>query len=359
VPLSAEQADIANPMLEDSRGAAVPCQILPGEKPALCFILKKLGRGEEAAFTLVPGKSAARRAVVLEDVAGEKVDVRIGGALFTSYRYASTWARPFLMPIIGAYGDPVTRRFPVERVAGEAQDHPHHKSCWVAWGDVNGTDNWSEEEGHGRQVHEAFESIRSGPVFGRLTAVNRWVAKSGGTQLRERRTLTFYHLPRRSRCFDLTVAFEASEGPVTFGDTKEGGIVSVRVATSMDAKLHGTITNAYGGVNEGETWGKRAHWCDYAGPVNGKTVGIAIFDTPGNFRYPTYWHVRNYGLMTANPFGLSHFYGDKARNGSHTIAQGSVFAFSYRLYFHAGDARKADVAGRFLDYVAPPAATVS
>ena len=69
-----------------------------------------------------------------------------------------------------------------------------------------------------------------------------------------------------------------------------------------DADKDGAIVNSYGGSQEMETWGKRAHWCDYVGPVNGKTVGITIMDSPGNFRYPTYWHVRDYGLMTANPF---------------------------------------------------------
>ena len=111
---------------------------------------------------------------------------------------------------------------------------------------------------------------------------------------------------------------------------------------------------AIGGADESETWGKRAPWCDYFGPVNGNTVGITIFDTPSNFRYPTYWHVRNYGLMTANPFGLSYFHNDKSRNGSHTIDKGAVFPFAYRLYFHAGDTWAANVAGKFHDHISPP-----
>jgi hypothetical protein len=146
-----------------------------------------------------------------------------------------------------------------------------------------------------------------------------------------------------------------TEGKVRFGDTKEGGICSIRVASSMDEKAGaGRIVNSYGGTGEKETWGKRAHWCDYSGPVGGETVGIAIFDNPSNFRYPTYWHVRSYGLMTANPFGLSHFEPGKGRDGSLEVEAGQRLEFNYRVCFHAGDAKKARVAEKFLNYVAPP-----
>ena len=57
------------------------------------------------------------------------------------------------------------------------------------------------------------------------------------------------------------------------------------------------------GVRDGATWGKRAEWCDYYGPVEGQVVGIAIFDHPSNPAHPTWWHVRDYGLFAANPFG--------------------------------------------------------
>ena len=77
-------------------------------------------------------------------------------------------------------------------------------------------------------------------------------------------------------------------------------MLSVRIASSMDADADGHIENAYGGRGETECFGKRAQWMDYAGPVDGKTVGVAVFDHPSSFRYPTYWHVRNYGLMHAN-----------------------------------------------------------
>jgi len=341
-------------VLKDTAGTVVPCQLMRAEKPSLCFILDELAKGESRTLTITAQEGTHDSGVEITDVPGERADVTIAGRLFTSYRYTANWARPFLMPIIGPYGDPITRMYPVEDVDGETTDHIHHKSCWVAWGDVNGSDNWSETEGHGRQTHQRLGIVESGPVFGRIAALNHWVTDAGAKVLEEEREMLFYNLPESGRIMDLNVRFTATEGPVRFGDTKEGGIASVRVATSMDGSGAGTIVNAYGGIGEKETWGKRAHWCDYYGPVKGKTVGIAIFDTPTNFRYPTYWHVRDYGLMTANPFGLSHFYGDEMRDGSHTIGEGESLCFAYRLFFHAGNTDGADVSGRFLDYVTPP-----
>ena len=58
----------------------------------------------------------------------------------------------------------------------------------------------------------------------------------------------------------------------------------------MEVRNGGKIENSYGGISESETWGKRAQWCDYSGPIEGRIVGVSVFDHPESFRYPTYWH---------------------------------------------------------------------
>ena len=122
----------------------------------------------------------------------------------------------------------------------------------------------------------------------------------------------------------------------------------------MKGKSAGVITTATGERGEAEAWGKRAAWCDYSGLVEGDLVGVAIFDHPTNFRHPTYWHVRDYGLMTANPFGLSHFLGDPERDGSLVVPAGDELTFRYRLYCHGGDARGGYVAEQYLNFAFPP-----
>ena len=107
------------------------------------------------------------------------------------------------------------------------------------------------------------------------------------------------------------------------------------------------------GVRDDATWGKRAEWCDYYGPVEGKIVGVAIFDHPTNPRHPTWWHVRDYGLFAANPFGKHDFESikDDKTAGNLTVAAGKSITFRYRFYLHEGDEQQGKVAEKYQQYV--------
>jgi len=197
-------------------------------------------------------------------------------------------------------------------------------------------------------------------VYGGFTQTLDWLDQPGNVVLTEERQVTVYDLGPGLRLMDVALTFHASEGPVTFGDTKEGGLLSVRVATSMDAKGQGRIENADGGIQEPECWGKRAAWCDYSGPVGGQVVGITFMDHPRNPLFPTHWHVRAYGLMTANPFGLHDFYRDPEHphRGDWTIPAGESRAFYYRVLIHPGDAAFGRVRAHYQDFAHPPRVVV-
>jgi methane monooxygenase PmoA-like len=264
-----------------------------------------------------------------------------------------------LYPVLGPGGAQVTRNWPVkDGVKGKHKDHPHHKSIWVAHGECDKVDNWSEEEGHGWQRHVRFSTRASGSVYGQIIAKNDWCAHSGRKQFEEVRDMRFYALPGGTRLLDVAVTFKMSQRAVTFRDTKEGGLLSVRVASSMDVRNGGRIDNGYGGIDEDETWGKKAPWCDYSGKVDGQHVGIAVFDHDTNPRYPTEWHVRDYGLMTANCFGWSYFRPEAKTKGDMAFRKGSSTTWRYRLYIHKGDAKHGKVGDRYFDFIAPPRVTV-
>ncbi|HUV05030.1 MAG TPA: PmoA family protein [Armatimonadota bacterium] len=342
-------------LIDLAAGRQIPTQLMvDAEERSLCWIVDSLRVGETREYETQPGVSPSTSPVELVDM-GDEVEFRIGGQLFTSYHYGGDIVRPFLYPILGPGGKGITRNYPmIKDVPGETSDHKHHRSVWVAFGDVNGADDWSEEEGCARIVHRQFLEKSEGPVFGRIRALNDWVDSGGRKLMEEVRTITIYNLPETGRIIDLGVVFRATEGDVRFGDTKEGGIASVRVATSIDGDKGGVITNCFGGVTEAECWGKPAHWCDYSGPVDGGIMGISIFDSPDNFRHPTRWHVRDYGLFAANPFALSAYAGDPNVDGSHVVKSGEEFPFAYRLYFHDGDAKAGNVAEGYHGYVNPP-----
>ena len=75
----------------------------------------------------------------------------------------------------------------------------------------------------------------------------------------------------------------------------------------LDGKVgKGHIVNS-DGVRDDATWGKRGDWVDYYGPVEGEIVASRSSTIPDNPRHPTWWHVRDYGLFAANPFGQHDF----------------------------------------------------
>jgi hypothetical protein len=317
------------------------------------YVLILPSSDSDREFHLEPVQVDFDNAVTLKDT-GKEVEVDLDGERFVAYRYADTPARPWIYPVLAPGGIPVTRAWPIEKdIPGEVTDHPHHRSLYFAHGDVNGEDNWSEEKGHASTIHSEITELTSGAVYGRLATLSQWVGRNGDYLLTQRLKLTFWRACPQFRLMDVDLELCAEEKDVIFGDTKEGGVIAVRVATSMDAAHGGHFENSYGGKDEAEIWGRPAHWCDYYGEVQGRTVGIAVMDHQDSFRHPAWWHARNYGLMTVNPFALSDFT-HRRLNGAYLLEKGQTMRFLFRVMVHKGDAIAADVRGRYLDFVSPP-----
>jgi len=268
--------------------------------------------------------------------------VKIDGKLFAEY-VIDSGGKPIVWPIIGPTGKPMTRAWPMAEAPGEKKDHPHHRSLWFTHGDVNGLSYWHREI----IKHREFVKIASGRNATIITR-NDWLGKDGKPVCEDQRTLVFGADGQR-RWIDFDITIKASAGQVKFGDTKEG-CMGVRVPGSMkvDAKQGGQLINSHGQTDK-EAWGKAAEWVDYHGPVGGETLGIAMMNHPSSFRFPTYWHVRTYGLFAANPFGLSNFKG-RGNDGSHTLSPGETMTLRYRILFHRGDEESGKVAEAYSAY---------
>ena len=354
---SASQLHDQSVILTDvESGGVISAQCYAGEDgtTTLTWILDGLAAGDSRTYTLSEGTVAGETGVRLKDEA-ETIAITCNDRHFTTFRYAKTQFRPYFFPVLGPDGREVTRG----ETSEISKDHVHHRSLYVAYGEVNDVDLWGEGSNSGRVVHQDFTQKQGGAVVGRIYTQNNWETQAGDVLMTDKQNFRIYNLPEAAALIDLDLSFIASTGDVHFGDTKEGGIMSIRVHPSMNASDGGKIENAFGGINEAETWGKRANWCDYSGVVDGTPVGIAVFDHIVNPRYPTYWHVRNYGLMGSNIFGSGTFERDPSKDGAYTLKQGEEMHFRFRVLIHAGDATVGKVSQKYHDFINPPAVEVS
>lgn len=290
----------------------------------------------------------------------DRVRVEIDGYLFTEYRFKDA-PKPCLYPILDAEGVGYTRNWPMKVVPGEIQDHDWHRSVWFAHGLVNGHDFWRElpDKTTGRIVHQEIVSATSGAT-GELQVRNQWIAAndqiicSDTTRYRFERVAEGYFL-------DCEITLQATHGQVVLGDTEEGALgvrvnEGIRVSQGKGktrTRGTGNIVNA-NGDRDNRAWGKPAPWCDYSGTTEGKQIGVAIFDHPKNPSHPTWWHVRDYGLFAANPFGKHDFekLKDQPNAGDITIPAGGELVLRYRIFFHRGDVESARVAQHYENYAA-------
>ncbi|MCB1244375.1 MAG: PmoA family protein [Verrucomicrobiales bacterium] len=298
---------------------------------------------------------------------GTTVRIEMNGQLFTEYHYKE-FSFPVFFPVIGPGGAPMTRNYPFKELPEEDHDHPHHRSLWFTHSRINEVNFWAvnpiKDKKPGETRHDGFLAMESGPTMGLLRCKNRYVDPNTDKVIcTDERTYRFYapNAQDDSRQMDYEVTIHASEGEVVFGDQKDGGM-AIRVAVTMqntrqtkDKKAPsipaaGHLVNSEG-QRDGDTWGKRARWVDIQGPVDGKPVGVAMFDHPGNPRHPTWWHARTYGLCAANSWGQHSFEGKPDVNlGNQTIPRGESMTLRYRLYFHSGDEKSARVEEEYGNY---------
>ncbi len=269
----------------------------------------------------------------------DRVTVRLGDEVFTEYIFKG-YEKPILYPVIGPSGIGMTRNWPMrDGIENEAHDHPHHKSIWFGHMDVNGENFWASGETAGKTVSKSVtidgNTIRS---------ENDLVGRDGKLVATDSREISF-SADGEMRMIDYTVTYHASQGDILFGDNKDG---QMGIRMNPHLRIKGPVASGQAvnsaGVTTADIWGKRANWIDYWGTVNGDVVGIAMFDHPSNLRHPTWWHAREYGLLSANPFGRRDFEGEQAESGDYKLPSGQSLTFKHRFVFHRGDAQAADIA---------------
>lgn len=251
----------------------------------------------------------------------------------------------------------MTRAYPMQDIEGEKQDHPHHRSVCFGLQNAGGFNTWHErltftkngkvDEAKmattGRQKHTKVIKAEASGNSATLVVECDNVTPDGDVYMRQTRTVNFHVADNGSRVMDLEIVLKGVKDSITVVGKKDSGL-SVRVAHSMcvDAGQGGRIINSNGDTN-GNAWGKRVSWVDFNGPVEGTKMGVAILNHTDSFRHPTPWHVRNYGLFTANPFALKEVAGEKDR-GDFELTKGETVTLKHRIIFHEGDEKTAKIA---------------
>lgn len=299
------------------------------------------------------------------------VAIHLDGQLFTKYVTGDTRTnKPYFYPVLGPTGKAMTRHYPMKDVEGEAQDHPHHRSLWFGHQFVNDFDTWHEKatlveraKGDEAKLAELMkvlgatrhrEVLEAAVVDGRarLKVASDYLDASGKTMASDRRTFTFSVATDGTRVIDADFVFTGVAEETVFDDAKDAGL-SLRVAHAMALKSDqgGRIVLSTGEEGD-EAWGKRAAWCDFNGPVDhkgGEVLGIAVLNHPSSLRYPTPWHARSYGLLTANPFGLKSVAG-AAEAAPVVLKKGDTFTMRHRILLHVGDEKAAGIAAAWERY---------
>jgi hypothetical protein len=240
--------------------------------------------------------------------------------------------RPYFTRVHAPSGQQVTRAHP-PRPGIDAVDHDTmHPGIWLAFGDLGQSGQLSGDfwRNKGRVEHVEFvepPAVKEGVLS--FAAKNRYV--SGERTVCSE--LARHTLREVEGGYLLTFdSIFSGDAPFAFGDQEEMGL-GVRLATPLAVKGgNGSITNSEGRKNEKEVWGRTAEWCDYSGTIDGNRTGLLLIPHPENFR-ASWFHARDYGFVTANPFGQRAFTNGEA--GRVEVKPGETLRLRFGIWIYA------------------------
>ncbi len=308
--------------------------------------------------------------------AKNRIDVMIAGELFTSYLYGENMTKPLLVPVRTPSGIEVNRRRPLTEIEGGSTDHEHHVGIFFAVDLVNGVKFWNNT-GISRQIrHKEITEVVGGAGTGKLSAVSHWIDENKQVLLEEKRTMLFIAGEREHEyAIDLSIDLTAKCPRILFEDIEEG-MLAIRLSDYLresnpeispqkgrplpaeSVSGTGRYFSSNGDVTAKNVWGKRARWVALQGVRQNKVVGVAILNHPASINYPTYWHVRKYGLFSANPLGQGDFQKQQPRRYRKnkviplrlTLEQGETVHFRFLVIVYEGLRTNQQIEERFKEF---------
>ena len=346
-------------LVEVKDGEKVPtaAQVEPGKPPRLWWVLSgKTPAGATRRYELAYGEPVHAASVEM-DLGPERLDVSLGGQRVFSYNHAHVIPPKSIKPVFIRSGYIHPLFSPSGKLLTEDMpaDHHHHKGIWFPWTKTKfegrEIDFWNLGDKTGTVQFAGFESIESGPVYGRFKALHEFVdltqPNGGKVALNEiwdvrlwatggpKAGLWVFDLASTHRC--------ATESPLLLLEYRYGGL-GFRGAKEWDEDNYVLLTSE--GKTKKDGHGTRARWCAQSGSIDGKWSTVVIFCHPSNERFPENMRIWDKGG--------AFFSFSPVQAGDWTFKPGETHVFRYRFYVHEGKLDK-DIAERaWADYAEPP-----
>ncbi len=285
-------------------------------------------------FVCQTAMAAAPKAVSFHKEVGESLTARYGDQVLWQFHYGADLAKPFFDPVAVPGGNSLTWNSP--------PDHRWHHGLWFSWKYINRVNYWEPNNQTGKpdgRTEWKTAKIKT-TQDGTATIQMRLSYRTDDAQpiLTEERTITVsapeadgsYH-------FDWQCVFTAGNQEVVLDRTplpnEPGGKVfggyaglSVRFAKAMTKREAMTGAGPITFSPQSRFRG-HANVMDYAGEIDGKEMGIAICDHPGNLNHPSPWYaIRSKTMSYYSPAVICY--------APHTLKPGASFALRYRVIIH-------------------------
>ncbi|HZQ99597.1 MAG TPA: PmoA family protein [Chloroflexota bacterium] len=254
--------------------------------------------------------------------------------------------RPYLHPVHAPGGGPVLTQ-------DRPSDHPWQHGVFTGLHQVNGLDFWQEHRFPDRSGVVRFEhlgDLRGDGESITWTGSSRWTSRADEPILHETQRWTVRRGAAEWYPIDLEWTLRGLRD-VSFGQHFCGGL-AVRLVYNQ---AHEVLNAA--GQDRAAAPEQPAAWCDVSAPFDGSRGwtgeditagawhGVALFDHPSNFRYPSRWRVDAQGLINPSP----------SLAGPWSLPEGKVTRFRYRLIVHTGKADRDLLAHLHADFATAPA----
>lgn len=265
------------------------------------------------------------------DKSAKRLTLLRGGQTVWSLHYDPDEGKPYFHPLCAPDGTDLTWLRP--------PDHPWHRALWFSWKYINGLNYWEEDrktglsegrtdvlkvEAHPRRdgsaslvLHLTYHPPKKPPVLTELRHLH--VSAPDGGQ--------GYTIDWSSTFIALTAAKLDRTGLPGEKDGKSyGGYAGFSVRMAPATRGWKFTSSAKGTLPASQIHGTRARWMDYSGQTpKGNAAGLAIFDGPGNLRFPSHWYV-NAPMPYFSPAVLWQ--------GPYTLRAGESLTLRYRVWVH-------------------------